>query len=593
MSRMSDALPAPVRKVLRPAARRLRRERERVRSLPTSREQVRSRAEKVLDHKVIPHDQRRTALVTAFKLRATAQRLLPGGQRLLSSHALGLGRRLARRNQVDAAIEVYGVGEAALRRPEQRLLLTVQRAALELRQGHVPDDLWDRVRDLLALADTALAGGDHDSAGTRLQEAFNLAFHRTLHFEDQKSPLSTNPEAFLAPFRASTAYELACRPTGSARPDRAPLTNRPHRLLVTTFMNWNFVGDIVKDYEATENVEVRTIDLKEIPDGPWRAQPVDLVKDRLRQAEGGPGVEPPAEVREAFDWADTVFIEWGHRALPWVSMLRDIDARVVARIHSYEAFTPMPMHTDWSGVDDVVFVSPHIRALVESSVPEMVRHARLHTIANRNVLGPFHRHKHPDAAFTLGLVGWNNVTKDPAWALDLLEELRRHDDRWRLRLVGHNFPQSGLTGPASSYRDALMERIAAMGDAVQRPGFTDDVPEALRHIGIIVSSSRREGTHEGLIQGVASGAYPVVRDWPYVAAWGGPRTLFPDDWVVSSPAHAASKLLALAETGSIGDDAERLAQWTAEHYDWSVVRPRLDSLLLTARPNRHIHEDRP
>ena len=73
---------------------------------------------------------------------------------------------------------------------------------------------------------------------------------------------------------------------------------------------------------------------------------------------------------------------------------------------------------------------------------------------------------------------------------------------------GSNFPTSNLTGPATAYRDALLRRIAALGDAVERPGFSDDVPEALRHVGVMLSSSRREGTHEGLIQGAASGASP-------------------------------------------------------------------------------------
>lgn len=593
MSKVSGALPAPVRQALRPAARRLRKGAAKVKALPTRPSQLRARAETVLDQKVIPNDQRRAALLAGFRVRAGAARALPGDQLRLTNTALGLGRRLTRRGQIDAAVEVYAVGEAVLRDPGPRLLLTVQRTALELRQGKVPQDLWDRIRDLLSAADHALSSGDVDTAGTRLQEAFNLAFHRTLHFEDQKSPLATDPDAFLAPFRASTTYRLACRPTGVTRPGAGPSTGRPHRLLITTFMNWNFVGDIAKDYESTGGVEVRKLDLKEIPDGPWRAQPVDLVKDRLRQAQGGAGIEPPPEVREAFDWADTVFVEWGHRALPWVSMLAGVEARVVARLHSYEAFTPMPMHTNWSGVDDMVFVSPHIRALVEASVPEMGRHTRLHTIPNRNVLTPFRLPKHPEAAFTLGLVGWNNVTKDPAWALDLLDELRRHDERWRLRLVGHNFPLTNLTGPATAYREALMARIEAFGDAVERPGFTDDVPEALRHIGVIVSSSRREGTHEGLIQGVASGAYPVVRDWPYVSRWGGPRTLFPDDWVVESPADAADKLLAMSERDSLGEEAQALAQWTAEHYDWSVVRPRLDDLLLTPPPAITTVEDRP
>lgn len=586
MSRARAAVPGPVRKALRPAARRVRRAATKVKGLPRTPAQARARAERVLDQVVIPADRHRARLLAAWRVRARAGAALPGSQARLAGQALGLGRRLARRGQVDAAIEVYATGEAALRDPAQRLLLTVQRAALELRQGSVPDDLWPRVSDLLAAADGALADHDHDTAGTRLQEAFNLAFHRTLHFEDLPSPLSADPDAFLAPFHASATFRLATAPTDPSRRPAAgvPDAARPHRLLVTTFMNWNFLGGILEDYRATPGVEVRTLDLKEIPDGPWRAQPVDLVRHRLRQADGGAGIEPPAEVREAFDWADTVFVEWGHRALPWVSMLPGLRARVVARIHSYEAFTPMPLHTDWTGIDDIVFVSPHIRALTEAAVPQMAAHARVHTIANRNVLAPYDRPKHPGAEHTLGLVGWNNVTKDPAWALDLLEALRAADDRWRLRLVGHGFPTSNLTGPASAYRDELMDRIAGLGDAVERPGFTDDVPEALRHIGVIVSSSRREGTHEGLIQGAASGAFPVVRNWPYVARWGGARTMFPDEWVVETPTEAAARVLDAVRRGPIGEQAASLAEWTLGRYDWSVVRPQMDALLLDPAP---------
>jgi hypothetical protein len=34
-----------------------------------------------------------------------------------------------------------------------------------------------------------------------------------------------------------------------------------------------------------------------------------------------------------------------------------------------------------------------------------------------------------DARFTLGLIGWSAVAKDPIWALDVIESLRRLDDR--------------------------------------------------------------------------------------------------------------------------------------------------------------------
>lgn len=550
----------------------------RVRAIPTSPTQARATAERLFDSRVIATPRGRRVLMSAWRTRLR----LPGSDPELARLALGLGRRLVRKAHPVDAIAVYDATERVLSDDHERLLLTVQRSALELRLGHIPPDLWARIDELLAAADRAMAAGDDTAAGSRLQEAFNLAFHRTLHFEDQPSPLAIDPDTFLAPFRASTAYGDLVRPSGLPRPARPAVTGRPRRLLVTTFMNWNFVEDIVKDYEATEGVEVRTLDLHGMTDGPWRAQPVDLVQRRLRQSHGLDDVDPPPEVREAFDWADTVFVEWGHRALPWVSLLHGLRARVVARVHSYEAFTPMPMHTDWSGVDDLVFVSPHIRALVEASVPALAGGPRLHTIANRNLLGAYDLPKYEGSEYTLGLVGWNNVTKDPQWTLDLLETLLEHDHRWRLRLVGHGFPRTNLTGPATRYRDALMARIDDLGDAVEQPGFTSDVPEALRHIGVIVSSSRREGTHEGLIQGASSGAFPVVRNWPYVARWGGARTMVPDEWVVDTAAEGARMLLAAAEDHDTFAERRRaMTEWTVQRYDWSVVRPQLDALLLT------------
>jgi len=555
--------------------------RRRIRAIPRSPAQARATAERLFDSRVIGTPRGRRALMLAWRTRMR----LPASDAELARLALGLGRRLVRKDRPAEAVEVYEATERVMSDRDQRMLLTVQRSALELRMGDVPPDLWERVGELLDAADRAMAAGDDTAAGSRLQESFNLAFHRTLHFEDTPSPLAIDPDTFLAPFRASTAYRDLVRPSGLPRPPRPAVTGRPHRLLVTTFMNWNFVDDIVKDYEATEGVEVRTLDLHGMADGPWKAQPVDLVQRRLRQSHGLDDVVPPPEVREAFDWADTVFVEWGHRALPWVSLLRDVRARVVARIHSYEAFTPMPMHTDWSSIDDLIFVSPHIRALVEASVPALADGPTLHTIANRNLLDAYDLPKYEGSEYTLGLVGWNNVTKDPQWALDLLEALREHDDRWRLRLVGHGFPSRNLTGPATRYRDTLMERIHALGDVVERPGFTTDVPEALRHIGVIVSSSRREGTHEGLIQGAASGAFPVVRNWPYVARWGGARTMVRDEWVVDTAQEGARMLLAAAQDDiDFAEHRRAVAEWTVRRYDWSVVRPQLDALLLTDAP---------
>jgi hypothetical protein len=80
---------------------------------------------------------------------------------------------------------------------------------------------------------------------------------------------------------------------------------------------------------------------------------------------------------------------------------------------------------------------------------------------------------------------------------------------------------------------------------------------------------------------VASGSFPLVRNWPYVAKWGGPATLMPDEWVVEEPEQAAHRLLeAAADPDGFEKARAEAAEWIISRYDWSVVRPALDALLL-------------
>jgi glycosyltransferase involved in cell wall biosynthesis len=567
---MRRRLPAPVVRVIKAVLALLR-------AVPRTRSQWRAFGQRLVERRVIGTGPGRRAVRAAWRLRMA----LPHDEAALKQRVHVWGHRFARSGHAFDAIELYAAVEPKLTDPDLRAALLVQRTSLELRRGNIPADLADRTRLLLERADAALGRGDLIAAAARLQEAFNLVYNRTLHFEDQPSLLSADPDAFLAPFRANATFAAVTKPSGGLRPRTPTPGGRPRRVLFVNFMSWQFVNGIIEDYRATPGVDVRVLDLSALPDGPWRAQPVDLVTRRLQASLASDPVVLPDDVRDAFDWADSVFVEWGHRALAWTSLVPDVRARVVARLHSYEAFTPMPLHTDWSRIDDLVFVSPHIRALVEASVPDLAGGPRMHNIANRNVFAQYVRPKLPGSEWTLGMIGFDNLSKDPAWALDVFEQVRRQDPRWRLLLLGRNFPRTNLTRPATLYRDRFEARLADLGDAVDRPGYTEDVPEALRRIGVIVSSSRREGTHEGLLQGTASGAFPLVRNWPYVAKWGGPATLLPGEWVVETPEQAAQRLL---EAAANRDEFEKAraeaAEWIVSRYDWSVVRPALDALLL-------------
>ena len=134
-------------------------------------------------------------------------------------------------------------------------------------------------------------------------------------------------------------------------------------------------------------------------------------------------------------------------------------------------------------------------------------------------------------------MGWSAPAKDASWALDVLELLRQTDPNWTIRLVGSP-PDASASEGVAQYARRIDERLDRLGAAVTQTGQVDDVANELKQIGVIVSSSTRESFHLALAEGVASGAVPVVRDWPSLRKFGGAHDTWPAEWIVRSPEEA-------------------------------------------------------
>ena len=282
-------------------------------------------------------------------------------------------------------------------------------------------------------------------------------------------------------------------------------------------------------------------------------------------------------------------MDWCVAAAAMTTLVDPGDTRVVMRLHSFETFSYWPHLIDFSRVDDLVFVSDHLRDLTREVVPALTgpQAPTLHVIPNAMDLRRFERRKNPDARFTVGLIGTSAVAKDPRWAVEVLRHLRAADERYRLVLVG-----GGLNAKASEsvrrYQAALSADLAELepSGAVARLGHTDDVPGVLADIGVILSTSVRESFHCALVEGAASGAIPVARDWPFFAGREtGARTLFPADWVVGTPAEAAERIrAATASEEAWRAEGATAAEHATKTWDWSVVRHDFDELFLPGRP---------
>ncbi|MET7650760.1 MULTISPECIES: glycosyltransferase [unclassified Streptomyces] len=462
-------------------------------------------------------------------------------------------------------------------------------ARLELARGRAPRALTAAVSAELAYGDAQLAGGDGTAAAASVVRALQLAFHRVLHFDRTTSPLAKDPDAYLAELRGSTAVRALTEGAGRAAEPAAPPADRPLRLLFVTRGNANFLRQIRDHYRAHPGVEVRSLDLGDEPELDKLATSLTRLAAHRLGDDQEFGRQAEELLRPHLDWADTVFVDW---CVGPAALLTSVDpgtTRIVVRLHSAETFSLWPFLVDFSRVDDLVFVGAHLRDLTVAVVPQLApaqkqRAPRLHVIANAMNLAGQVRHKSDDARFTLGVTGISSVAKDPRWAIEVLRILRAEDPRYRLLLIGEDV-DAKLSAAARAYARLYRGDLAELepSGAVRRLGQLDDIPAALTDVGVILSSSVRESFHCGFVEGAASGAVPVGRDWPFFAGKAnGARTLFPADWVVASPQEAAERILKVTATAETWRKAGQAASAHAvAAWDWPVVREEFDRLLLS------------
>jgi glycosyltransferase involved in cell wall biosynthesis len=517
-----------------------------------------------------------------FWTQAVAAPRVP--DRVRSKLAVRLHDSAARAGRPAVAARVASAAVGRIGSASTRAEVLTKAAQSELALGRMPVGLQDAIRAQLALADSLLPKNPTQAA-TAVSSAWALASNRVLHFDRLTSPLIEDPAAYLAPFRASAAARKLSRPKGRLAPAAPAPTDRPLRLLVTTFLNDNFLQEILERYRAMPNVEVRFLDLHEDPETRPLARSGSSVIEHLLTGESSYGAKIETWLRPHLDWADTIFVDWCQVTAALFTLLDPGTTRMIVRLHSFEAYNFWPHLVDFSRVDDLVFVSDHMRDLGMAVRPQLAEPGapRLWVIDNAMDLQRFPRSKSADARFNLGLVGFSAVAKDPRWAIEVLRRLRERDERYRLTLIGSNFdrrPSQATKDYGNRFHRDLAE-LEPLG-AVRRYGQTDDVPAALQEVGVILSTSVRESFHCGLVEGAASGAVPVVRDWPFFA--GKPhsaRTLFPANWVVATPEEAAERILALTATEEQWREAGQAASEHAlKAWDWTVTQSSYDRLLL-------------
>ena len=184
--------------------------------------------------------------------------------------------------------------------------------------------------------------------------------------------------------------------------------------------------------------------------------------------------------------------------------------------------------------------------------------AKVISVPNPLDVSQLDRPKLDGARFHLGMIGIVPSRKRLDLALDVLEELRRDDDRYLL-YVKSGMPWEHwwvwqIPAEREHYSVALrrVQRSPLLRDAVVFDDAGPDVAAWLRRVGYVLSTSDDESFHVAPAEGMASRAVPVIRHWP------GAETIYDRRWIGETPADLAAHVAALdSDRGLAGGPPDR------------------------------------
>ncbi|MBV9795788.1 MAG: glycosyltransferase [Actinobacteria bacterium] len=271
------------------------------------------------------------------------------------------------------------------------------------------------------------------------------------------------------------------------------------------------------------------------------------------------------------DWADVVICEWCGPNAIWYSQNKRKGTRLIVRLHRFELFARYPYRVQIKNVDQVVCVDKYYAQLTADKTGWPAR--KIVAVPNTVQVNQLDRPKLDGARFALGMVGIVPSRKRIDLALDVLEELRRDDERYML------YVKSGMPWDhwwiwqkpeeRGHYAAALhrIQRSPLLRGAVVFDQAGRDVPAWLRRVGFVLSTSDDESFHVAPVEGMVSGAVPVVRHWP------GAETVYDTRWIHEDTAGMAAAIAAL-DTDEKWQQAADLAKAQAkEIYNPRTVFP--------------------
>ncbi len=272
--------------------------------------------------------------------------------------------------------------------------------------------------------------------------------------------------------------------------------------------------------------------------------------------------------RTLLDKADTIICEWCLGNAVWYSMNKRAGQKLIVRFHLQERDLEYPELVDMDNVDAMVFVGPHLRREAISRFGwERWADGKLVVISNYVDTKALDLPKPTDAQFNIGIVGIVPQRKRFDLALDVIERLRREDERFQLHVKGKTageYPWMQSRPKELRYYEDQTDRIKnsdLLKGAVHFDGWGDDMPEWYRKMGFVLSVSDFESFHLSVPEGAASRAIPLMLKWE------GAEEIYPEDWSYHTVDELGAAILDIVRSGRFEGIAESRYSFARTNFD--------------------------
>lgn len=260
----------------------------------------------------------------------------------------------------------------------------------------------------------------------------------------------------------------------------------------------------------------------------------------------------PAQSKELLEWAEVIIAEWCGPVAVWYSQRKKDHQRLIVRLHRFELDGPWVKAVAIDRVDQLVCVSPFYADLTVARTgwPR----EKVVVVPNWVDAEQLDRPKLEGAQFRLGMIGIAPMRKRMDLGLDVLEAVRRHDDRFVLSAktkMPWDYWWIWRHEAERAHYDEVFRRMQIspyLRGAVAFDDFGGDVPAWLRRTGWVLSTSDDESFHLAPAEGMASRAVPALLPWP------GSDSIYDPRWIDADPEAMAERILTTVHSG----------QWQAE-----------------------------